>query len=196
MRIIFLDFDGVLNNTSSESKSLPYSETMYNKHDSLVSPSNYFAIQHLFSSMYKQDIKLVVSSDWRCGAEKEVKQLLQLYFGHFIIDKIFYGCTPVLDTIKFNRGDEINLFINTCLVHINKEDLQYLVIDDSSHNGSLNSHPFVKIDREIGFTLGDYAICISKFMVKRTPIDKKTYIKDLINKDTRFRNTLIKLGKE
>lgn len=190
MRIIFLDFDGVLNNTSSESKSMEYSERMYNKLDSLVSPSNFFPIQHLFNFMYEHDIKLVISSDWRCGAEDQVKELLQLYFGHFIIDKIYYGNTPVLNMETFNRGDEINLFINTQLTLTEKTNLKYLVIDDSSHKGSLDSHPFLKTDKCVGFTYSDFARTPQYFFEEKDREFKKKMVVGKILMDSRLVNTI------
>ncbi len=151
MKIIFLDFDGVLNNQRERDRSLPYSETLYNKYDSLISPSNFLPTLNLFTYMFEEDIKLVISSDWRCGAENQVKQLLQLYFGHYIIDKIFYGTTPILDNYTYSRGDEINLYINGLEDKI-KKDLQYLVIDDLTHNNSLYEHPFFQTDECKGLT--------------------------------------------
>jgi hypothetical protein len=146
MKVIFLDFDGVVN--------IPYWK--YNEYGNLQSnynfPSdgrvnNYQAVQWVCEFCEKYDYKIVISSTWRknrslenctnyltrCGLRQSVKVI---------------GMTPVLS--GKHRGDEITLWLNQ-----HPEVTDYLIFDDDS-DMTIHTDKLIKCDSIVGFTLREY----------------------------------------
>lgn len=167
MKVIFLDFDGVLNNQGSF-----LFETRRRRDQKIqglkgvqhtlchVNASNF---QHILDT-YKE-VKVVVSSTWRLL--HDVPEL-QGIFAEYLIDHTrIIGCTGV-DKVGNDRGVEIQNYLDK-----HPEITHYIVIDDNDW-GIVAAHPpekFVKTDWYFGgLTFGHAEEAIQKL---KTPKKEK-----------------------
>jgi len=133
MKVLFLDFDGVLNSTTRARAGIPYHDLM---------PTALLWLRYL----HKHRVCIVVSSTWR---KSHTKSDLERYL-----------TVPVLDVtpdLKHNapRGHEIELWLRR---HPGVE--RYAIIDDSS-DMLPGQHPyFVLTDHDHGMQLDHFiAVC-------------------------------------
>lgn len=169
MKVIFLDFDGVLNNQGSflwetrrrkewkiQGVGGSVSETLCH-----VNASNFQMILDTYP-----EVKIVVSSTWRLHFD--VPQL-QGFFGQYRMDPSrIIGCTPQ-DRLAGNRGHEIQWYLDK-----HPEITHYIIIDDNDW-GIVEAHPpeqFVKTDWYFGgLTFGHAQEAIQKL---KTPKKEKS----------------------
>lgn len=148
MKIIFLDFDGVLNHEQFYSQrkehgvylGYPLSE---------IDPQS---VQKLNNIIQATGAKVVISSTWRHGRKIEELQKILNYFGFIgeIID-----ITPDLGKYDFTvRGNEIWEWIK-----VNISDYfnynQYVILDDDCDMLYYQKDNFIRVDRWVGITGGD-----------------------------------------
>ena len=147
MKLIFLDVDGVLNNTQNIKK---YRLFFRGKRRLLVDVKPFFYFKKLLEEIEKNkmDVRIVISSSWRVGSiPADWKKLFKHYFNN---GEIVKGRTPYLYK---DRGIEI-----LKLLEIAKEkgDMidDYIVLDDDIEDiiNHISPNKVMKINRRYGLT--------------------------------------------
>lgn len=133
MKLIFLDFDGVLNSEAFYVKrNADAYNTIYVPKDYPFSEFCPEAIENLNSLIEQTGANIVVSSTWRIG--KTTEQLQSM------LEKVgFKGCvigkTPMMRKASIFRGNEIHRWIadSTELIGKNSHEFySYVILDDDS----------------------------------------------------------------
>lgn len=147
MKLIFLDIDGVLNNTQNIKK---YRLFFRGKRRLLVDVKPVFYLKKLLNEIEKEklNVKIVISSSWRLGTiPADWKKLFLHYFNNAEIVK---GRTPYLYK---DRGIEI---LELLEIAKEKGDMidDYIVLDDDIEDiiNYINNEKVMKIDRRYGLT--------------------------------------------
>ena len=147
MKLIFLDIDGVLNNTQNIKK---YRLFFRGKRRLLVDVKPVFYLKKLLNEIEKEklNVKIVISSSWRLGTiPADWKKLFKHYFNNAEIVK---GRTPYLYK---DRGIEI---LELLEIAKEKGDMidDYIVLDDDIKDiiNHINYKKVMKIDRRYGLT--------------------------------------------
>ena len=147
MKLIFLDIDGVLNNTQNIKK---YRLFFRGKRRLLVDVKHVFYLKKLLNEIEKEklNVKIDISSSWRLGTiPADWKKLFLHYFNNAEIVK---GRTPYLYK---DRGIEI---LELLEIAKEKGDMidDYIVLDDDIKDiiNHINYKKVMKIDRRYGLT--------------------------------------------
>ena len=147
MRLIFLDVDGVLNNTQNIKK---YRLFFRGKRRLLVDVKPVFYLKKLLNEIEKEklNVKIVISSSWRLGTiPADWKKLFLHYFNNAEIVK---GRTPYLYK---DRGIEI---LELLEIAKEKGDMidDYIVLDDDIEDiiNHISPNKVMKINRRYGLT--------------------------------------------
>lgn len=141
MNIIFLDIDGVLNNTLT-----------YKFHNSYIDEN----CLELFLDTINEipDCKIVVSSSWRSYKKEKFINYINITksYSLFRIFPFLHDdyCTPKINNVI--RGKEIEEWLNN---HKNT-DIKYICIDDDGD--FLPEQPLLQTNRQVGFSLEDSKI--------------------------------------
>ena len=140
-KIIFLDFDGVLNSTH-------YFENRHFRPDIDVNNTLDPKAGQLLQELLDVDpaIKLVISSAWRIRNSLDT---LKMYLNEVGIDtsKVI-GVTPVLNSNE--RGDDVQAWLD---IHQDQVET-FVILDDDSDMAHLKDK-LVQTDSAIGLTLND-----------------------------------------
>src|ERR1035437_1351328 len=145
MRVIFLDFDGVLNSVGSfiynnRLKLLGLTETPTHKSFCPVSCSN---LEYILEEC--PDVQVVVSSTWRRNKTLEaLKEILKVH--HIMADRMI-GTTPICASRY--RGDEIKEYLDS-----HPEVTEFVIIDDDSDMKPYMDR-LVKTENRNGLTFTD-----------------------------------------
>lgn len=126
MKVIFLDFDGVINNSSIVDDFIYYPLFDKENRDTnlIFSAENIYALKKLFHFVIKEDIKIVLSTSWRGSFEVEViDKAFKNFLGLYYEQKIITDSTPI-DNKYQTRGQEVEGYL------AKKEVEDYLIIDD------------------------------------------------------------------
>ena len=148
MKVIFLDFDGVITTYDSKWKI------------------NMYKINIINDICDKTDAKIVVTSTWRMGYHDDVyacHERLKLYFikhnylDNFkdTFDKFISNIIGMTECIGGLRGDEIKSYMNE-----HPEVENYVIIDDDSDMCDDQLCNFVQTDTWDGITERDAKLCV------------------------------------
>ena len=121
MKVVFLDVDGVLNNSNWAMQM--YDEGVHVYAENLLDERAVRLLQKLIDAT---DAKIVVSSSWR--RDKYAMQCLSDQLKPMDI----YDVTPVKNSI---RGDEISVWLKK-----HKDIERYVILDDDSDMGDKITH--------------------------------------------------------
>lgn len=151
MKIIFLDFDGVLNNEEYYVKL--HSENFKGYGEYPICEFDFKCIKVLNYIIEKTGAKVVVSSSWRTG--KDIDKLQELLndvgFKGEVIDK-----TPSFRHNDMLRGNEILIWIkqNKEIVGEDYHEYEnYIILDDDSDMLYWQKDNFLQVDRFVGLTM-------------------------------------------
>ena len=150
MKLIFLDVDGVLNNTQNIKK---YRLFFRGKRRLLVDVKPFVYLKKLLKEIEKNNIdaKIVISSSWRVGSiASDWKKLFLHYFNNA---EIVIGRTPYLYK---DRGIEILELIEIAEEKGHMID-DYIVLDDDIEDiiNHIPNNKVIKINRRYGLTSSD-----------------------------------------
>jgi HAD domain in Swiss Army Knife RNA repair proteins len=159
MKVIFLDFDGVLNSATS----FLYEDNRREKHceQGVVGPVNETLSYHCCAAFRRvldiyPEVKVVISSTWRTLFDLEwLKAKLSEY--HIDASRVI-GCTPE-DKEYLNRGNEIAWWLKD-----HPEVTHYIIIDDNEWGISKihGKDRFVQTDWDRGMGVNHAAEAIDK----------------------------------
>lgn len=157
MKLIFLDVDGILNNTQNIKK---YRLFFRGKRRLLVDVKPFYCFKKLLKEIEKNnmDVKIVISSSWRVGSiPADWKKLFLHYFNNAEIVK---GRTPYLYK---DRGIEI---LELLEIAKEKGDIidDYIVLDDDIEDiiNHIPNNKVIKINRRYGLTNADIEQILKK----------------------------------
>lgn len=148
IKIIFLDIDGVLNNSLEVD---PHKDSYLNgEYQGLYSPR---CIKHLNDIIKQTGAKIVVSSTWRLG--RTIKELQKILDDMGVVGGEVVGATPSYYDSHILRGNEILKWTQE-----NKELLgceyynftSYVILDDDTDMNYWQRGNFVVCDNCIGLT--------------------------------------------
>lgn len=139
--VIFLDFDGVLNSTSS---------MLALKHPAgdMQPLSNPIAVGLMSRLCVEADAKVVVSSAWRIGSSVESLQSVLRRWGGWEIATRVISTTPVGGN---QRGEQIERWLAE---HPGNDN--YVIVDDDDDMLDTQQDRFVQVRHRDGFTVPDY----------------------------------------
>jgi len=143
MKLIFLDFDGVVNTRLYDSRKLGIIR-YFHPEDEAVNNKN--AIGFLNLLVKETDAKVVVSSTWRLG--ETVETLAEWLYNSGFEGEVI-GKTPRMDS--YCRGAEIEEYM------LRLENVEsYVILDDDSDMLKHQMDNFVKCDHDYGFLFHEY----------------------------------------
>jgi hypothetical protein len=152
MKIIFLDFDGVLNHEKfyKERFEKRHEEGAMSYPNSEIDPLSVSNLNELIS---ETGAKVVISSTWRHSGLEYCQTALEFHgFKGEIID-----VTPDLRSENCLRGNEILKWVKD-----NEESVgpyynftEYVILDDDSDMLYWQRNNFILIDRFVGLTMGN-----------------------------------------
>ena len=147
MKVMFLDIDGVLNNTQNIKK---YRLFLKGDRRLLIDIQPFYYFKKLLKEIEKNnmEVKIVISSSWRVGSiPADWKKLFKHYFNNA---EIVRGRTPYLYK---DRGIEI---LELLEIAKEKGDIidDYIVLDDDIEDiiNHINTEKIMKINRRYGLT--------------------------------------------
>lgn len=159
MKILFLDFDGVLNSRQSQTfwhnkrdQSL-WENEMYSSWQGTLKeylafefcPIAMSNVEELFRRV--PDLKIVVSSSWRHG--ETVETLKKILYPSQLISNAIIDITPYFRGEK-PRGAEIQNWLDK-----HPEVEEYVIVDDDSDMLETQKENFVRTSSLHGFLFGD-----------------------------------------
>ena len=157
MKLIFLDVDGVLNNTQNIKK---YRLFLKGDRRLLIDIQPFYYFKKLLKEIEKNnmEVKIVISSSWRVGSiPADWKKLFKHYFNN---EEIVIGRTPYLYK---DRGIEI---LELLEIAKEKGDIidDYIVLDDDIEDiiNHINPNKVMKINRKYGLTSRDIKQILKK----------------------------------
>lgn len=150
MDVLFLDFDGVINNCKDIPMTLPM--TLHDGHitrATVWSPSCIKPFIELMEWCYDNNISLVISSTWRLTMTVEdFNNYFKVYFERVKMPKVV-GLTEVtLYPLYMHRGTEISNYLK------NNDVNKWVVVDDDIEDiiDTLPEEHIVKIEATTGLT--------------------------------------------
>lgn len=157
MKVMFLDFDGVLNSQQSavfwhnRRDQSKWENDMYRDWKGTLKeyiaqefcPIALSNVEELIRKV--PDLKVVVSSTWRLG--ETVETLRQILYPSKIIGDALIGVT---ESFSRTRGNEIQKWLNE-----HPEVTHYVIIDDDSDMLESQKNNFVNTDGYHGFQFSD-----------------------------------------
>ena len=139
MKIFFLDIDGVLN-----------SENYYKKVDRTKKDWNKFnplAVEMIRRLIAEFDASIVISSTWRYGLVKELRNELNKSG----LVKYLHKDWKTPEIYPSHRGEEINLWLDN-----HPEAIDYVIIDDDENILEEQKNWFIRTDINDGMTEEHY----------------------------------------
>lgn len=161
MKLIFLDIDGVLNNTKDVKK---YRLFLKGERKLLIDIEPFFYFKRLLQEIAKEklEVRIVISSSWRLGTTaSDWKKLFKHYFGE---ENIILGRTLHLEC---DRGLEILNFLQ--MMDEKKETIEdYVVVDDDIEDiiDYVGKRRIVKTSVKRGLTNSDVKKIVRKLKKK------------------------------
>lgn len=147
MKLIFLDIDGVLNNSEWYRTKAEYTYEYTRDIKAFnFDPDNWKWVEKLINDT---DSKIVLSSSWRnYDVQNTINEFK--YTGFDPITKYLIDVTPF--SFERHRGKEIETFLKNTKLDVEN----YVIIDDDTDMLNEQLSHFVYTDYNVGMTEGDY----------------------------------------
>lgn len=170
MKVIFLDFDGVINNCGDIDDYIFYPVNDKNKriHSLPFSAKNIVPLKMLFDFLIKENIKIVLSTSWRqIISYKDLDIAFKNFLGFSHIDeKIIIDEIPMIHkSFEAIRGNEIRDFLEK---NLNISD--YLIIDDNFDFLKIQKNHLILTDASKGFSENDFQKVRNYFLKNKVSI--------------------------
>lgn len=172
-KIIFLDFDGVINSVRSVVADQKCVNALNAKHailagNTIVSGFDPVAVKLIQQIMRKTDAYIVVSSAWRRAITlNDIRQIFHTEFGWpGGEDERIIGVTGRRD--DGHRGTEIQEWIDDHTVGI--RNFQYIIVDDSYDFHDYQHKRFIQTDPYNGFSYEDYGKALELLGAEEDPL--------------------------
>lgn len=168
MKVIFLDFDGVI--------------STYEKGMNL-DPEKVVLLEEILSST---GAKIVVTSSWRVGTRNAYEFVEKLFNFHRSRDKVSNvslfvdSIYDVTDTMGNDRGEEVQRWLDAHEDQIG----QYVILDDENEYLDEQLFNFVQVDHYEGLTHREVKLCIKMLNGERIEFPSR------LNKELTFRRML------
>lgn len=153
MKVIFLDIDGVLNSHRSCMAYNGFPHAGESEVDGKWHKLDQVAVHLLRSIVEKSGAKVVLSSTWRIGADREWLNRFGAFIGVDIIDVT--RPTGSLDGETEPRGYQIQDWIDD-----NPSVTHYAIIDDDSDMLESQKDHFIKTTHADGLSYHNYLDCL------------------------------------
>ena len=152
MKVIFLDIDGVLNNSKTWGNRPPHSM-----------PFDKGCIEVFNALVDTAGANIVISSSWRnlYSFDELINILRSAGVKGDIIDK-----TPNIRYSGARRGDEILRWLDRASEEQGKKITQFVILDDETDMSYLIDH-LVKCDNDIGITAENAGEAIAKLVTHK-----------------------------
>ena len=156
MKVIFLDFDGVINNCGDIDDYIfyPVNDKSNRIHSLPFSASNIVPLKMLFDFLFKENIKIVLSTSWRqIISYKDLDIAFKNFLGFsHMNEKIIINEIPVIyESLEAIRGNEIKVFLEN-----NPNISDYLIIDDNFDFLKTQKNHLILTNASIGFSEKDF----------------------------------------
>lgn len=167
MKVIFLDFDGVINNCGKEDDYVfcPIIDRFGRKVLLPISAHNIIPIKKLLGYLLDQQIHIVLSTSWRQVVSfKEINKSFQDFFGYSSLKEfnLIIGETPeIYDFDSVVRGNEIKEFLAQ-----HEEITDFLIIDDNFDFLKSQKKKLLLVNPAKGFSEDDF-IKVKKYFSKK-----------------------------
>ena len=167
-RIIFLDFDGVLNSVRTATAEQRVQRTTHVQHNVTMgrkvdSGFDIIAVKLLWRIIEKTDAYIVISSSWRKNLN--LASLRAIFSSEFDwpsgAEQRIIGVTG--GSARGHRGTEIQNWIDDHTVGI--KNFQYVILDDSADMLDHQFPRFVQTDAYEGFLYKDYKKVLALFQI-------------------------------
>lgn len=132
MKIIFLDFDGVMDTARYELTLRISGRPSVDAYGTIFDPECVWNLRQIID---KTDAKIVVSSSWKDLLSFD--ELLDMWEKRGLPGEVI-GTTPYTLECR-NRGDEIDLWLKGC-----QEECQYVILDDID-GSNFNEHQLERL---------------------------------------------------
>lgn len=167
-RILFLDFDGVLNTDSYQALLRSQERPMWDDHGHLFDPEAVGNLKRILDA--DPDVRIVVESSWKVQGLDELRRMWEerglpgeLYDATpdifceelLTVDLSIPGSVRKVESLS--KGREISAWLTrNC-----DQDCRYVILDDvTEFSGELANH-HIRIDPALGITQGDAMNVIS-----------------------------------
>ncbi|QDJ96453.1 hypothetical protein Xoosp13_267 [Xanthomonas phage Xoo-sp13] len=172
-KIIFLDFDGVINSVRSVVADQKCVNALQAKHailagHKIASGFDPVAVKLIWQICNKLDAYIVVSSAWRKAINiNDIRKIFHTEFGWSSgPDERIIGVTGRHD--NGFRGDEIQAWIDSHTVGIT--NFQYIIVDDSYDFHDHQHKRFIQTDPYNGFSYENYSKALELFGSEEDPL--------------------------
>ncbi len=159
-QILFLDFDGVVNNcehflvnlrgTPKENKI----KCLYDKYryrtekGSIVDIDNLIWLNRLLFICNHEDIGVVISSTWGLSSPSDILTYMNDMFPKLIVDRVLVGVAT--SDMEIERGLNINRYLKN--YNVSKP---FIIIDDDNDMTEEQQDNLILVDGSLGFTVLD-----------------------------------------
>lgn len=133
MKVLFLDFDGVLNNQDFLMAACQEHKGRRGETEFWVAMIDPECVERLNGVVRRTGCAVVISSSWRIGRNR---QDLQHYLDLTGFKYSVLGCTPSIGKAGRIRGDEIQLWLDRATNKYGEIE-SFAIIDDDSDMGHL-----------------------------------------------------------
>lgn len=175
MKVIFLDFDGVINNCGDIDDYIfyPVNDKSNRIHSIPFSARNIVPLKMLFDFLFKENIKIVLSTSWRqIISYKDLDVAFKNFLGFSHIDEsiIIDEIPMIYESFEAIRGNEIRHFLEK-----NSNISDYLIIDDNFDFLEVQKNHLILTNASKGFVESDFQNVKNYFLKNKINVFYKMF---------------------
>lgn len=174
MKIVFLDFDGVLNTSNYQRKLQANGECGWDDYGHLFDPDAIRNLKRIIDAV--PDVRIVVSSSWKAegldqlrlmwierGLPGNIHDVTPDFFNKQLLTIDLSDPTNIRKAEGIGKGKEISVWIK----RYGGQDCQYVILDDMAEFKEDMAEHHIHINTDVGITLND-ADRVIKFLTQKT----------------------------